>query len=123
MNLLAIDYGTKNIGLAIAINGVISPLKTIKNNQSLIPQLSEVITQYRIHKIYVGVSYGKIAQLSIQFAKELKKMLQLPVETVEETASTIEAEKIFFTNHGKVKKYRQKIDALSAAVILNRLPI
>ncbi len=121
MNLLGIDYGTKKIGLAIAINDIISPLTVIKNDDTSIRQISQIITDYQIHKIYVGVSQGNFADVTKNFVASLKSVLQLSVETVDETVSTIEADKIFQSNKGKLKNYHRTIDSIAAAVILSRV--
>ncbi len=123
MNLLGIDYGTKRIGLAIAINGVISPLSVIVNDSNSITKIQEAINQHHIHKVYVGVSEGHFAVITRQFVEKLTHVLKLPVETIEEAVSTIEAGQIYRQNRGKNKHYQDRIDAISAAVILNRLLI
>lgn len=123
MNLLGIDYGTKRIGLAVSINGIINPLSVIPNNSAVFPHLRQLIADYQIHKVYVGMSQGRIADVTTEFVDKLTNMLKLPVETIDESFSTIEAEAIYKQNSGKKKKYHRHIDAVSAAVILNRLSI
>jgi putative transcription antitermination factor YqgF len=121
MNLLAIDYGTKHIGLAYSVSGIISTLPAVKNDDNFSANLKEIITQYSIDKIYVGVSEGKIANLTLKFVARLKTMLELPVETVEEAVSTIEATEIYCQNRKKQKSYKKLVDSVSAAVILRRV--
>ena len=123
MNYLGIDYGTKRVGLATAVSGVISPLAVIPNDQHLLAEINKIVSQHQIHKIYVGMSEGGFADITKQFVDQLKKVIKLPVETVNEAVSTIEAQQIYRANGGKLKKYRNKIDAVSAAVILNRLSV
>ena len=48
-------------------------------------------------------------------------MIRLPIDTVEEAVSTIEADTIFKKNKKSAKLYHQLIDSISAAVILNRV--
>lgn len=121
MNALGIDYGTKRIGLAIAIKGIIQPLTTLKNSPKLIDQLKQVISDYQIDEIYVGISQGVIANQTNKFVIQLKNMLPLPISTVEEAVSTIEANQIFLTNKKHQKDYQKTIDAIAAAVILKRV--
>ncbi len=121
MNKLAIDYGTKNIGLAYSINGIIFTLPIIKNDSKIIDNLQKIIDQYKITGIYVGISEGHMANLIMVFVSKLKRMLKLPVETVEEAVSTIEATSIRNQN-GKTKKKRlEQVDSVAAAVILKRV--
>lgn len=121
MNLLAIDYGSKNIGLAISIQGIITPIDPIKNNDDKFNSLREIISQYKIDKIYVGISEGEFATITKKFVEELKNMVICDIETVEEAVSTIEASEIFAQNNRKKKNYKKLIDSISAAVILRRV--
>ena len=123
MNLLSIDYGSKRIGLAVSIKGVISPIKSLKNDQSLIPSIQEVIDSYRIEKIFIGLCQGPFAVLTKNFIKKFKKIIPLPLETVEEAVSTIQADQIYKHNRNKIKNYQKKIDSVAAAVILSRIQV
>lgn len=120
-NFLAIDYGTKNVGLAYSVSGIISTLPAIKNDQHLFESIKKTISLYSIGKIYVGLSEGLFAQQTLEFVSKLRGMLELPVETVEEAVSTIEAAEIYRSNQGKQKNYKKLVDSVSAAVILRRV--
>ena len=104
MNYLAIDYGSKRIGLAVATEGIIEPILPIKNDTKLFENLDKIIFDYQIGKIYVGISEGEFAKEIIKFVEKLTSMVKLSVETTEEAVSTIEAEKIFLNNHKKKEK-------------------
>lgn len=121
MNCLAIDYGTKNIGLAYSVNDIIFTLPMVKNDANLFKNIQKTVTDYQISKIYVGISEGKVAQMTKNFVSKLQNMVNLPIETVEEAVSTIEAQAIFKNNQKTAKNYSQQIDSISAAVILNRV--
>ena len=121
MNSLAIDYGTKRIGLAYSVNNIIFTLPMQKNDKNIFKNLTQIISEYQIKKIYIGLSYGKMAQMTQKFASDLSFMIKLPIETVEETASTIEADKLFLQNKNNNKNYQKQIDSMAAAIILNRV--
>jgi len=121
MNYLAIDYGSKRIGLAVAISGIIEPISPVKNDTNLFNNLNKIITEYQIEKIFVGISEGEFALKTKKFVKDLQNMVRLNIETTEEAVSTIEAEKIFLDNRKKKKNYKKSIDSISAAVILRRV--
>ena len=121
MNFLAIDYGTKRIGLAYSQDGLISTLPPIANDQLVLKKISDLIKLYSISKIYIGLPEWGIRQNVLDFVSRLSPVLQLPVETVEEAVSTIEAESVFQAIKKKKKSYRQTIDSLAAAVILRRV--
>jgi len=120
-NYLAIDYGTRHFGLAYSQKGIISTLLPIANDNNAIAKISEVVNQYHVVKIYVGLSQGRVADLTLKFVSKLRRMLKLPVETVEEAVSTIEAEDILKASRNRRKTYSGKIDSVSAAVILRRV--
>jgi putative transcription antitermination factor YqgF len=121
MNYLCIDYGSKRIGLAVATEGIIEPISPIKNDLKMFENLNKIIIDYQIQKIFVGISEGEFALHTKKFVNKLKSMVRLSVETTEEAVSTIEADKIFLTNHKKKKDYKKFIDSISAAVILRRV--
>ncbi|MBU3935690.1 Holliday junction resolvase RuvX [Patescibacteria group bacterium] len=123
MNLMALDYGSRRVGLAVSIKSIISPLKTLKNDRQLISSLKKEIDQYKIDKIYLGLSEGEFARLTLIFLKKLRKNIDLPIETVEESVSTIEADQIFKQNQNQKKGYKDKIDSIAAAVILRRVQV
>lgn len=121
MNCLSIDYGSKRIGIAISTEGLIEPLTVVKNDSKFLEYLNKVIFEYKIEKVFVGVSEGLFAQKTLEFVEFIKKNISLPVETVEESVSTIEAQAIFKANKKHQKDYNNKIDAIAAAVILQRV--
>ncbi len=121
MNYLGIDYGTKNIGLAVSILGIITPISAIKNDDHIIANLQKIISDYKIDGVYVGVSEGDFATITKTFVEKLHSVLQLNIETVEEAVSTIEAQQIYIKNKNKKKDYKKLIDSVAAAVILRRI--
>lgn len=121
MNCLAIDFGTKRIGLAYSLNNIIFTLPMVKNNDKIFEKLSQIVLDYKINQIYIGLSEGKIAQITKNFIVKLSDVIKLPIETVEEAVSTIEADNLFLENKKKLKTYQKEIDSMAAAIILNRV--
>ncbi|MCW1948861.1 MAG: Holliday junction resolvase RuvX [Candidatus Shapirobacteria bacterium] len=121
MNAISIDYGNKRIGLAISIQGIIQPLCVVRNDDKFLDQLNKVILDYQIEKIFVGISQGEFAIQTKKFVDKLKHVITLPIETVEEAVSTIEADQIYLANKKPKKDYKKNIDAIAAAVILKRV--
>ncbi len=120
MNCLSIDYGSKRIGLAYSQDGFIFTLPAINNDTSTFTKLKSIISQYSINQIFVGLSEGDFAIKTKKFISILKEKIILPIETVEEAISTIEADSIFKKNKKNSKKYKENIDSISAAIILRR---
>ena len=121
MNYLAIDYGSKRIGLAYSLNGIIFTLPIVQNDNKIVDTLKKIIVDYKIEKIYVGLCEGKVADMTKKFIDMLSPVIKLPIETVEEAVSTIEAESIFLKSKKNTKSYKKQIDSVAAAVILNRV--
>lgn len=122
--LLSIDYGEKRIGLAISDEMLMlaHPLKVIKNTPTAVKQIVEVVKQYNVGKIIVGLPHwDKKTQIveKIQcFINELKQMLDIEIITVNEFYSTKIAEQKVVSSGKKLKKVKDKLDSYAACVIL-----
>ncbi|MBI2464838.1 Holliday junction resolvase RuvX [Candidatus Shapirobacteria bacterium] len=121
MNFLGIDYGTKHIGLALAVSEIINTIPSIENNSESVDKINKILIENRVDKIFVGLSVGRVAQKTLEFIKSLRSVIKLPIETVEESVSTIEAAEIYKRNLRSKKFYKKQIDSIAAAVILNRV--
>ena len=117
MTALGIDFGTKTIGLAYSLNGFIFTLPSIKNDTTKFDHLLSIITLYSIDHVYIGLSEGKVAKLTLKFVAALRSMVKFPIETVDESVSTIEAAGILKIS----QKSKRGLDSASAAVILRRV--
>jgi putative Holliday junction resolvase len=123
---LGIDYGESNIGLAFGRNGLVTPLRVIsgKDTNTAIQEISRVIKQNRVTKVIVGIpltANGKETQTSLRvrsFVKLLKIFTKKPVEFYNEHLSTVEAREGAIERGIDVMKKANKIDHLSAAIIL-----
>lgn len=129
--ILAIDYGTKNIGLAISHAANILPpipYKVIKNtgDNSFIEELQTIIDEESIEILLFGLplnSQGEDGSLGPTIRKLVNKienlMPDIPIYLQDETLSTYEAETRLQDMPYKVFKKNQKnIDALAATIIL-----
>jgi len=114
MKILGVDFGTKNIGLAIAEEGLVEPYGEVKN---LFKEIKEICKREKIEKIVVGISEGKSATFAKKFAQRLANLTCLPVELTDETLTTHDA-LVKMKTVGK--KWRKKTDAIAAALILER---
>ena len=98
MNILAVDYGTKNIGLARASTGVdvIFPFGIIDNTDRKLgaQKLIEKINKEKIDKVIVGLPLGldgsenKNTERVRSFVDELKKEINVPFEFITEIFSS-----------------------------------
>ena len=119
MNILAIDYGTKNIGLAIN-NGteIAFPLRVVLNSEETIEEIKDIFDEEMIDKIVLGMptkmdrTKGVLAEKIKEFADSLENS-GLKVEFEDEFLSSEMTKKLMGDYKGKYEK-----DAIEAAVIL-----
>ena len=121
------DVGDKRIGVAVSdpfgFSG--TPLDTLLNNKEIFKKLEEYINQYKPVKIIVGLPLtlsgeeGEQARKTKNFVKKLQKHFpDIPVEFEDERFTTDIAEERLSTLLKSKKKIKQKLDSISAVVIL-----
>ena len=98
MNILAIDFGTKNIGLAWTDTeiGVVLPFGLVGD----INELVKVIDKEKIGLVVVGLPLGlngkenKNTERVSKFIRSLKEIISVPIEIFDERFSSKAADKI-----------------------------
>lgn len=86
--ILAIDYGTVRIGLAVSRATLAEPLEIIANDNNVFNALKKVITEESIEKIVVGISENIMAEKTKTFVSQLKQHTDLPISFFDETLSS-----------------------------------
>lgn len=105
MNILAIDYGQKNIGLAWMQEGLdmVLPFGKIKNegHKKGNDELVRIIEKENIQKIIIGLpltledgSENMNTKRVRAFGDMLKEKVKLPVEYIDERLSSFEADEM-----------------------------
>lgn len=116
--VLAIDYGTKRIGLAVSRAGLADPLTVVVNDENLLSWLKALIEEKEIGLILIGISEQKMAEKTKCFAQELEKLVNVPLAFVDETLSSEEARKHLAHSSIKLKSKQGPIDHYAAAIFL-----
>ena len=128
MKYLAMDLGTKRLGLAISTSGVLTtPYKLIsfKTYEEARDEVIKIIEKENITCLVLGLpknmdnSMGFASERSLNFKKLLEEKCSLPVNLVDERLSTVEAESILIENNYSRAKRKNVIDELSACIILD----
>lgn len=132
MKSLGIDYGTKKVGFAMSDNdGIMAfPLKIIKNDENLIKNILDIISENNIEIIFVGKSISQTGennnvQKDIEkFLERLKEKMNIPIKTVIESFTSSHSrhgsDKSSF-NDRKTKQINDGlVDAKAATLILQR---
>jgi len=128
MKVLAVDFGTKRIGLAVGDSQtrVATPLGQIAahNRRHVLEEILKRVGEFEIGHIVVGYPLNMDGSRSLtcervdQFINYLNKRVALPISRVDEKLSSFAAEEM-----GKemVNNYRRRktfLDSLAAQVIL-----
>lgn len=130
MRILGIDYGDSRVGLAITdpLGFTAQGLETISHNGNdkiVLRRLDEIMEQYEIDTIVVGMPFNMDgtktirAEVTEKFLHKLKcKYNKLKIETIYERLTTVAAHKTMnFLDINKHKK-RGIVDTISAVYIL-----
>lgn len=130
MRYLGLDLGTRTLGISISdtTKTIASALKTIRFNDSdydsLIPELKDIIDEYNISKIVLGLpknmnnTMGNRCTTTIEFQKKLIENFNIEVVMQDERLSTVEATNYMLEADISRKKRKKKIDSLAANIIL-----
>lgn len=125
--ILGLDLGLARIGVAIADGDIVASMETIEtgNREEALNQILKICREQEITKIVLGLSKNGSAEnedMVRSFALELNKLIDLPIEFVDETLTSKEAERILkdLKVDPRSKKYKQEIDRISAKLILEQ---
>jgi putative Holliday junction resolvase len=84
---LGIDYGERNIGLALGYNGLVMPLRTVSNKteRDALFEINKVIVENKVGNIVIGIPLTadnketKESAIVRRFANNLKTITKRPV--------------------------------------------
>jgi len=129
MRTLALDVGTKTIGVAVSdelgitANGVTTVLR--KGAHYDIEEIKKLVASLEPSEVVVGVPYGmgegevsKRGKEILKFAAKLGKALELPIKYWDESYSTVNAERRLIDANVSRKKRKKVIDKMAAVFIL-----
>ncbi len=122
--ILAIDVGTKRIGLALSdpLRLIASPWGSLQRDDSIWKQIVNLCQTEGVDLIVVGYVasdyYGTATQMVDAFVSELKRHVSLPIEFQDESFSSQGAESYLRTRGDKKRCPREDRDSLAATRIL-----
>ena len=128
--VLGIDLGSRRIGVA-ATDGLgltAQPRATLARKGGVrdIEAIATVVREVGADRIVLGLPLdpeggeGPAARRARDFAAKLGAALCLPVDLVDESFSTVEAEAVLLVADVSRARRKQVVDKLAAAVILQR---
>jgi len=128
MRILALDVGTKRIGVAISDElGITAQHKEAIQRTNLpedFKKIKEIIEAFQIGEIIVGYpisldgSEGPQAKYVLEFVGKLKMEFSIPIGLWDERLSSVAVNKLMLEGDLTRKKRKKRIDSLSAQWIL-----
>jgi putative Holliday junction resolvase len=128
--VVGIDLGTRRIGVAVSdgLGLTAQPHSTVARRGGLrdLQAIAEVVKACDAEAVVLGLPLdcegeeGRAAVSARAFAERLRAALPVPVELIDESFSTVEAEQVLLEADLSRARRRQVVDRVAAAVILQR---
>jgi putative Holliday junction resolvase len=128
MRILALDHGTKRIGVAVSdeTKTIAQPLEYILAEPfaDFLERLKKILTEKEIDLIILGLprnmdcSYGPAAQKVEAFAAALKNAITVPIKLLDERLTSKMANRILIQGNVRRDKRKEKVDKMAAAILL-----
>lgn len=130
--VLAIDYGERRVGLALSNpdTGFVSGLPTLDRRAlkggGLTAAIAAVVAEREVDRVLLGVPYsldgsvGPAAERVLGFRDRLHLVLQVPVDEWDERLTTEGAKRRLQELGYTEKEMRDKLDQLSAVMMLEQ---
>jgi putative Holliday junction resolvase len=128
--VIGIDLGARRIGVAVT-DGLglgAQPEETIlrRGGRRDLDAIAAVVRRFDAGRVVLGLPLspegerGRAARSVEAFADRLRAALDVPVELVDESFSTVEAEEVLLAADVSRARRREVVDKIAAAVILKR---
>lgn len=128
MIMMSVDYGDVRTGVAFCDKSEVlaSPYGVIHESYQpkLVQKLAEIVAEKGAQKIIVGLpvnmdgSYGFRCDACRELGKMLQEASGIEVDYQDERLTTVIAHDFLSANNVKGKKRKEKVDAVSAVLIL-----
>lgn len=128
MRILALDHGTKRIGVALSDESqtIAQPLEYIPAHPfaAFLERLKTLLREREVGLLLVGLprnmdgSYGPAALQVQQFVAVLQQALTVPIQTWDERLTSAQAQRSLIEGGVRREKRREKVDQTAAAILL-----
>lgn len=128
MRILAIDHGTKRMGIALSddMGMMAHPLEFIPAEpfKEFLARLKEIIHERQVELILVGMprnmdgSYGPAALKVREFVAVLNETTAVPIKTWDERLTSAQANRFLIQADVRREKRKEKVDGAAAALLL-----
>lgn len=128
MRYLALDHGTKRIGVAVSdeLKMIAQPLEFIPTEpfDAFLVRLKQLIAEKEVELVFIGMprnmdgTYGPAAQKVQEFIAQLKPEISVPIKTLDERLTSAQANRVLLQGNVRRADRKQKVDAMAAAILL-----
>lgn len=123
---LALDYGTKRIGVAWTdpLKITAQPQPFLENTTELITQIENIIVQQKVSRVIVGKpirlngQQGQAEAVVSAFVEKLKEKIKIPIILWDERMTSAEANKRMIELGLRREKRKELVDSMAAALLL-----
>ena len=128
MRILALDHGTKRIGVAVSdeLKMIAQPLEYILTEPfaPFLERLKHLIIEKEVELILIGMprnmdgSYGPAAQKVETFVAVLRGAVTVPIKTLDERLTSAQANRVLIQGGVRREQRKEKVDKMAAAILL-----
>jgi putative Holliday junction resolvase len=128
MRILALDHGTKRIGVAVSdeLKMIAQPLEYILAEPfaGFLDRLKAILHEKEVELILVGMprnmdgSYGPAALKVQEFVGVLKEAVTVPLQTWDERLTSAQAQRFLIQGGVRREQRKEKVDKTAAAILL-----
>jgi putative Holliday junction resolvase len=128
MRVLALDHGTKRIGVAVSdeLKMIAQPLEFIPAEpfDSFVARLKSILAEKPSELILIGLprnmdgTYGPAAEKVREFVARLRETVSTPLRTWDERLTSAQANRVMIEGNVRRDDRKQKVDAMAAAILL-----
>ena len=128
MRILALDHGTKRIGIAVSdeLKMIAQPLEFVLTEPiaDFFVRLKEIIREKEVELILIGMprnmdgSYGPAAEKVQAFVEILKTATAIPIKLWDERLTSTMANRFLIQGNVRRDKRKEKVDKTAAAILL-----
>jgi putative Holliday junction resolvase len=126
--ILAIDFGTKRMGLAIsdALGITAQGLRTLErtNMENDLRAIKSLVNVYSAERVILGNPVGHggnksaMSERVAAFAEKLRRILDCPVELWDERLTSVEANRMLRDSGISIEKRRRAVDRVAVTLLL-----
>ena len=128
MRYLALDHGTKRIGVAISdeLKMIAQPLEYIPTEpfSGFLVRLKQLLAEKEVERVFIGMprnmdgTFGPAAEKVRGFIAMLTPEISVPIQTLDERLTSAQANRVLVQANVRRADRKLKVDAMAAAILL-----